>query len=71
MHELDLFEQYLYRVRAERMQQAIILGAAATAPSHLYDIKARACEADLMLRLVAALKVLKQDPGQFIQDHLK
>lgn len=70
MRELQLFEQYLLQLRAERLQQthAKVLKSS---PDDYADIKATAHEAELVSRILAALRELANDPGLFIRDNLK
>lgn len=68
MHELELFGQYLLRVRQERLQQAHVRSLAPDAS--FSDVKVCAYEAELCSRIHSALKVLDHDTGKFIQDFL-
>ena len=69
MHDLQLLDRYLLRLRQERLQQghAKTLEAGAT----LIDIKVCAFEAELCSRIHAAVKVLEHDPAKFIEEFLK
>jgi hypothetical protein len=68
MRELELFGQFLMRLRQERLQQG---HARALDPGGaLFDIKVCAHEAELCTRIHAALKALALDPGKFIQEFL-
>jgi len=71
MRDLELFEQYLIRLRQERYQKTHTCAVEATTPDALYDIKARACEAEQVTRILAALKVLAKDSGTFIMEFLQ
>ena len=70
MRELGLFETYLLQLRAEKLKQ----GHEKTLKSSgddFADIKATACEAELVSRLLDALRELAHDPGQFIKERLR
>ncbi len=68
MHELDLLNQYLLRLRAEKLQLA---HAFALEPkADLIEIKVHAHEGELCTRIRDAVKVLAQDPGKFIKEFL-
>jgi hypothetical protein len=68
MRELELFGEFLMRLRAERLQQGH--ARALAADGTLFDIKVCAHEAELCTRIHAALKSLAHDPGKFIQEFL-
>lgn len=68
MRDLQLLDQYLIRLRQERLQQGHA-GALKTAPD-LIQIAVCAHEAELVERIRAALKELEQDPGLFIKGYL-
>ncbi len=70
MRELELLQQYLIRLRQERLQQGHATALVAQHPSDLVAICARAHEADLVSRILAAVKDLEKDPGLFIRSHL-
>jgi hypothetical protein len=69
MRELELFSQYLTRLRQERLQQAHAR-ALATDVS-FSEIKICAHEAELCTRIQAALKALDHDAGRFIREFLE
>jgi len=71
MRDLDLFEQYLVRLRHEKLQAAHAAALGASALEVLLDIKARASEAELTTRILGALKVLTKDSGDFIKAYLQ
>ncbi len=68
MRDLDLLEQYLIRLRQDRLQQGHA-HALKTAPD-LTQIVVCAHEAELVDRIRAALKELAQDTGQFVKTYL-
>lgn len=68
MRDLDLLEQYLIRLRQERLQQGHA-HALKTAPD-LTQIVICAHEAELIDRIRVELKELAQDAGQFIKRNL-
>lgn len=68
MRDLDLLEQYLIRLRQERLQHAH--GHALEKAPDLTQIVVCAHEAELIDRIRAALKELAQDAGQFIKGYL-
>lgn len=70
MQELQLLSQYLIRLRQERLQQGHATALVAQQPSDLVGIVARAHEAELVSRILLALKDLEKDPGLFIRTHL-
>lgn len=71
MRELELLEQYLVRLRQERLQQAHAATLAATTRDDFVHVSNRAYEAELCLRVLDAVKDLRKDPGQFIAKHLQ
>lgn len=71
MRDLGLFEQYLLALRQERLQQGHQQALAATSPDDFHYIRATACEAELVGRILTALRSLSNDPGQFIKEYLK
>jgi hypothetical protein len=71
VHELELLREYLVRLRQERLQQGHAAALGATEPDALIQIVARAHEAELVGRILAALRDLEKDPGAFIQTYLK
>jgi len=70
MRELELFEQYLLRLRQEKLQQSHAAAIGASSFESLLDIRAKACEAEFAVRIMGGLKVLKEDPGEFIKRFL-
>lgn len=68
MRELDLLNDYLVKLRQERLQRghAKALDANAT----LEDVRICAHEAELVMRIQQAVQVLARDPGKFIQEFL-
>ena len=71
MQELELLQTYLVRLRQERLQQGHAAALVAQEPGDLLNIAARAHEAELVGRILLAVKDLEKDPGAFIQTHLK
>ena len=71
MHELELLREYLTRLRQERLQQGHAAALGAGDPGALIQIVARAHEAELVGRILGALRDLEKDPGAFILTHLK
>lgn len=71
MRELALFEQYLILLRQERLQQGHAATLAAVDARDFPHIYARAQEAELVQRILTAIRALGNDPGQFIQEYLK
>lgn len=70
MRELELFDQYLFRLRQERLQASHAAAITATTLPDLLDIRGKACEAELTERVRSALKELNTDPGAFIKKYL-
>jgi hypothetical protein len=70
VRDIDLFGQFLVRLRQEKLQ---LSHATLTAGDTGWAEKARmlALEADLCSRIHGALKELEKDPGAFIQHHLR
>lgn len=71
MRELELLQSYLTRLRQERLQQGHAAALGASEPNDVIQIVARAHEAELVSRILTAVKDLDKDPGLFIQNHLK
>lgn len=71
MRELELFAQYLVRVRQEKLQQGHMATLAATGAQDFIHIHSRAVEAELCSRIHTALKDLEKDPAEFIKTHLQ
>ena len=70
MRELELFEQYLVRLRQERLQLGHQKALAATA-ENVAEVRSLAHEAELVQRIIGALRELNADPGEFIKGYLK
>jgi hypothetical protein len=70
VRELELLQSYLTRLRQERLQQGHAAALGAGSPDALIQIVARAHEAELVSRILAAVKDLDKDPGVFIKNHL-
>lgn len=68
MRDLDLLEQYLIRLRQDRLQQGHEY--ALESPANLTRIVVCAHEAELIDRVRAALQELAKDPGEFIKRNL-
>ena len=71
MQELDLLREYLTRLRQERLQQGHASALNALDTRDFVHVVARAHEAELVSRILGALRDLEKDPGAFIQTHLK
>lgn len=72
MRELDLLEDYLVKLRQEKLELAH-KQALASDPDlgrHLFYIRLSAHEAELCTRIREAVKILTKDPGQFIREFL-
>lgn len=71
MRELELFAQYLVRLRQEKLQQshATLLGD--LNDNAIRQARTFAFEAELCSRIHGALKELEKDPGEFIKTHLQ
>ena len=70
MRELELLQAYLTRLRQEKLQGGHAAALAATNPDDMMHIGARAHEAELVSRILVAVRDLDKDPGTFIQNHL-
>lgn len=70
MRELELLSQYLIRLRQERLQQGHATALGAQDGSAFVAIVARAYEAELVSRILLAVKDLEKDPGLFVRNHL-
>jgi len=68
VRDLDLLNEYLVRLRQERLQTAHNQ-AIANEPS-LLEIRVCAREAELCTRIREAVVVLARDPGKFLQEFL-
>jgi len=71
MRELALFEQYLIGLRQELLQRGHRQALAAQELDDLLHVRTTACEAELVERVIVALRALNADPGQFIKEYLK
>jgi hypothetical protein len=71
MREIALFEQYLILLRQDRLQQGHQAALSAVDAREFPNIYARAQEAELVQRIITALRALGNDPGLFIQEYLK
>lgn len=71
MRELALFEEYLLRLRQEKLQAGHQSALAAVDQRDFPHILARAHEAELVSRILVALRALGSDTGLFIQEYLK
>lgn len=69
MQDLELFGQYLLRLRSERLQQGHARALDLT--MDVLDIRVAAFEAELCSRIHKALKVLAADSGKFIKEYLE
>lgn len=69
MRDLQLLEQYLIRLRQERLEQGH--EHALKAAPDITQIVVCAHEAELVERIRGALKELEADPGQFVKGYLK
>lgn len=67
--ELELFGQFLIRLRQSKLQQAHNRSLAAEVT--LLEIKTLAHEAELCIRISSALKELNDDPGGFVRSYLQ
>jgi hypothetical protein len=70
VRELELLQTYLTRLRQERLQQGHHSALNAMDQRDFIHVVARAHEAELVSRILAAVKDLEKDPGQFIRTHL-
>lgn len=70
MRELDLLTQYLVRLRQERLQQSHATLVSDLNDEALRHARTQAFEADLVSRILGAVKDLDKDPGTFILNHL-
>lgn len=71
MSELDLLDQYLVRLRQEKLQQSHATLIGDLNDTALRNARHLALEAELVERIRAAAKELAADPGQFIQRNLQ
>jgi hypothetical protein len=71
MRELALLEQYLILLRQDRLQQGHQAALGAVDARDFPHIIARAHEAELVQRILVAVRALGNDPGQFIKEYLK
>lgn len=70
MRELDLLDQYLIRLRQEKLQQAHATLIADLNDSALRAARCLAFEAELVERIRGATKALADDAGAFIKEYL-
>jgi hypothetical protein len=70
VRELELLQSYLTRLRQEKLQGGHAAALAATNPDDMMHLVARAHEAELVSRILAAVKDLDKDMGLFIKNHL-
>ncbi len=71
MRDLDLLARFLMRCRQEKLQLAHQQALQSDDPERqLLHIRVSAHEAELCNRILAAAKVLANDPGKFIKDYL-
>lgn len=68
MRDLDLLNEYLVRLRQERLQAAH--GLAIHPDAELLQIRICAHEAELCSRIREAVKVLANDSGKFMKEFL-
>lgn len=71
MRELELFSQYLIRLRQEKLQLGHMSALTLQDEREFIHVSNRAHEAELCQRIADALKLLEKDPGQFIAQHLQ
>lgn len=71
MRDLELLEQYLVRLRHEKLQAAHAAALGAQTLDVLLEIKSKASEAELTTRILGAVKVLARDSGTFIKEFLQ
>jgi hypothetical protein len=69
MRDLQLLDDYLVRLRQERLQQGHARALDLT--MDVIDIRIAAFEAELCTRIRVAIKALEHDSGKFIEDFLK
>lgn len=71
VRDLNLFEQYLVQLRQEKLQLGHSTARDAIDQREFVHIVARAHEAELIQKLLVALRALNSDPGTFIKEYLK
>jgi hypothetical protein len=71
MRELALFEEYLLRLRQEKLQAGHQAALCAIGAQDFPHVIARAHEAELVERMLIALRALGNDTGLFIKEYLK
>ena len=71
MRELELFAEYLTKLRAERLQASHQKMLSARTPEDMMAACAVAHEADVVQRIASALKALDNDSGDFVVKFLK
>ena len=70
MRELDLLNQYLVRLRQERMQCCYNTALCASVPGDLPRVVAHAHEVQLCARIMGALSELEKDQSAFVEKYL-
>jgi hypothetical protein len=71
MRDLDLVAKFLTRTRQEKLQLAHQQALQPDDPRRqLLNIRVTAHEAELCNRILAAVRVLANDPGTFIKNYL-
>lgn len=70
MRELELYRQYLVRERAKHLEQAHKIAVGSNSPDDYQAIANEAKAAALIERLLADLKLLDNDSGEFVKRHL-
>jgi hypothetical protein len=70
VRELELFRQYLVKERARHLEQAHKIAAASSEPGDYQAIVNEAKAAATIERIIADLKLLDHDSGQFVQRYL-
>jgi hypothetical protein len=69
--ELGLFEQYLIKLRQEKLQQSHAWAIGSTSTADYTPVRILGHEAELCGRMLTALRVLGIDPGKFIKEYLQ
>jgi len=71
MREINLFRQYLMRLRAEKHQQEHARSLVACTPGDWLAVSNCAHGAELVTRVIQALNVLERDEAEFLESFLK
>lgn len=71
MRELDLYRQHLERERQKHLSTLLKVASGSSGPGDYQVMVAEAKAADLLGRLIADLKDLDKDSGEFIVRHLQ